>query len=86
VISSWLLDLVATVLLERPDLEGFAGRVSDSGEGRWALQTAIDEGVATPVLAAALAQRLSSQGGSELANRLISALRHAFGGHLEKAA
>jgi 6-phosphogluconate dehydrogenase len=86
VITSWLLDLVAAVLLERPDLEGFAGAVSDSGEGRWALQAALDEGVPAPVLGAALAQRFASRGAQRFADKLVSAMRLSFGGHHEKAA
>ena len=84
VISSWLLDLTAEALLAQPDLAGFAGRVSDSGEGRWTLQAAIDEGVPAPVLAAALFQRFSSRGESGFADQVLSALRAAFGGHREK--
>ena len=84
VISSWLLDLTAGALLEAPDLAGFAGRVSDSGEGRWTIQAAIDEAVPTPVLASALYQRFSSRGESDYADKLLSAMRGAFGGHREK--
>nr|WP_285725823.1 decarboxylating 6-phosphogluconate dehydrogenase [Geothrix rubra] len=84
VISSWLLDLTARELLEQPDLAGFAGRVSDSGEGRWTVKAAIDESVPTPVLSAALHQRFSSRGEADFADKLLSAMRHAFGGHLER--
>lgn len=84
VISSWLLDLTASALLEKPDLSGYAGRVSDSGEGRWTIAAAIDEGTPAPVLSAALYQRFSSRGGDEFADKLLSAMRFQFGGHLEK--
>ena len=84
VIASWLLDLSAAALLDDPTLEGFAGRVSDSGEGRWTIQAAIDEGVPVPVLSAALYQRFSSRGKADFQDKLLSALRHQFGGHLEK--
>jgi 6-phosphogluconate dehydrogenase len=84
VVSSWLLDLTAEALAAQPDLAGFAGRVSDSGEGRWTLKAAIDEGVPAPVLSAALYQRFSSRGESGYADRLLSAMRAAFGGHQEK--
>jgi 6-phosphogluconate dehydrogenase len=83
VIASWLLDLTAGELLEGPDLAGFAGRVSDSGEGRWTVKAAIDESVPVPVLSAALYQRFSSRGEADYADRLLSAMRHAFGGHQE---
>jgi 6-phosphogluconate dehydrogenase len=86
VISSWLLDLTATALVDSPDLDGYAGRVSDSGEGRWTLHAAIDESVPAPVLSAALYERFDSRGEAEFANKLLSAMRHAFGGHLEKQA
>ena len=86
VISSWLLDLTAAALVDSPTLDGFAGRVSDSGEGRWTLHAAIDESVPAPVLSAALYERFDSRGEAEFANRLLSAMRHAFGGHLEKQA
>jgi 6-phosphogluconate dehydrogenase len=86
VISSWLLDLTAAELAENPALEGFTGRVSDSGEGRWTLQAAIDESVPAPVLSAAVYERFGSRGEAEFANRVLSAMRHAFGGHLEKTA
>ena len=84
VVSSWLLDLTAEALAAAPDLAGFAGRVSDSGEGRWTLKAAIDEGVPAPVLSAALYQRFSSRGESGYADRILSAMRAAFGGHREK--
>src|SRR5918992_1573289 len=84
VISSWLLDLTARALRENPDLSSFAGRVSDSGEGRWTIAAAVDESVPVPVLSAALFQRFSSRGEADFANRLLSALRYQFGGHQEK--
>jgi 6-phosphogluconate dehydrogenase len=84
VIASWLLDLAAAALVEDPDLDGFSGRVSDSGEGRWTLQAAIDEGVPAPVLAVALASRFASRGAQDFANRVLSAMRFQFGGHREK--
>ncbi|MFB3738732.1 MAG: phosphogluconate dehydrogenase (NAD(+)-dependent, decarboxylating) [Candidatus Velamenicoccus archaeovorus] len=84
VISSWLVDLAAAAFLQDPALEGFEGRVSDSGEGRWTVQAAIDEGVPVPVLSAALYERFSSRGEADFANRVLSAMRKAFGGHLEK--
>jgi 6-phosphogluconate dehydrogenase len=86
VIASWLLDLTAAAFLDSPDLERFEGRVSDSGEGRWALAAAIDEGVPAPVLSVALAERFSSRGAADFANRVLSAMRHQFGGHQEKKA
>jgi 6-phosphogluconate dehydrogenase len=86
VISSWLLDLTAAALADDGKLANYAGRVSDSGEGRWTIAAAIDEGVPAPVLAAALYQRFSSRGNAEFADRVLSAMRHAFGGHLEKPA
>jgi len=85
VIASWLLDLTATALLEDPALSGFAGRVSDSGEGRWTIKAAIDEAVPVPVLATALYERFSSRGEAEFQNRMLSAMRYEFGGHLEKS-
>jgi 6-phosphogluconate dehydrogenase len=85
VISSWLLDLAAEALYASPELEEFAGRVSDSGEGRWTTLAAIDEGVPAPVLTAALYSRFSSRGLDEFADRLLSAMRKQFGGHEEKA-
>lgn len=84
VISSWLLDLTATALHEKPELESFAGHVSDSGEGRWTLMAAIDESVPAPVLSAALYARFSSRGQSDFADKLLSAMRYGFGGHHEK--
>ena len=84
VVSSWLLDLTAAALHDAPTLEGFAGRVSDSGEGRWTAVAAIEEGVPTPVLTSALASRFSSRGEDDFANRVLSALRKEFGGHVEK--
>ena len=84
VIASWLLDLTAGALHERPDLAGFGGRVSDSGEGRWTIAAAIDEGVPVDVLSAALFARFSSRGQADFQNRLLSAMRYAFGGHVEK--
>ena len=86
VIGSWLLDLTAGALLKDPQLKAFDGRVSDSGEGRWTIQAAIDEAVPTPVLSAALYERFSSRGEAAYANQVLSAMRHAFGGHLEKPA
>ncbi len=86
VIGSWLLDLTAIALLKSPGLKDFAGRVSDSGEGRWTLTAAIDEAVPTPVLSAALYERFSSRGEAEFADKLMSAMRLEFGGHVEKAA
>ena len=84
VIASWLLDLTAQALLKSPDLADFSGRVSDSGEGRWTVAAAIDEGVPSPVLSAALFARFSSRGTDDYADKLLSAMRFAFGGHLEK--
>jgi len=84
VVGSWLLDLTASALYKSPTLDGFTGRVSDSGEGRWTIQAAIEEGVPAQVLAAALYARFASQGHAEFANRVQSALRKEFGGHLEK--
>jgi 6-phosphogluconate dehydrogenase len=86
VIASWLLDLAASALLESPDLAKFAGRVSDSGEGRWTIAAAIDESVPAPVLSAALFERFSSRGEADFADKLLSALRYEFGGHEEKPA
>jgi 6-phosphogluconate dehydrogenase len=86
VIASWLLDLTAGSLVDDPSLSQFAGHVSDSGEGRWTIKAAIDEGVPAPVLSAALYQRFSSRGNAEFENRLLSAMRYGFGGHLERAA
>lgn len=84
VVASWLLDLISTALVEDADLPGFSGRVSDSGEGRWTILAAIDEGVPTPVISAALFERFSSRGDDDYANRLLSAMRKQFGGHDEK--
>jgi 6-phosphogluconate dehydrogenase len=84
VIASWLLDLAASALRKSPDLANFEGRVSDSGEGRWTLQAAIDESVPAPVISAALFARFSSRGEADYADRLLSALRFEFGGHVEK--
>ena len=86
VIASWLLDLTASALLKDPVLAGFAGRVSDSGEGRWAIKAAVDEAVPAPVLTAALFARFGSRGGADFQNRLLSAMRYEFGGHEEKPA
>lgn len=86
VIASWLLDLTAAALMQDHDLQKFAGRVSDSGEGRWTIKAAIDEAVPTPVLTSALYSRFSSRGEADFANKVLSAMRFAFGGHLEKAA
>jgi len=84
VISSWLLDLTADALLRDPALTRYAGRVSDSGEGRWTITAAIEEGVPAPVLSAALFARFSSQGQAEFGNQVLSAMREGFGGHVEK--
>jgi 6-phosphogluconate dehydrogenase len=84
VIASWLLDLTAAELVTDPRLAKFAGRVSDSGEGRWTIKAAIDEGVPVPVLTTALYERFSSRGEADYADRLLSAMRFGFGGHLEK--
>jgi 6-phosphogluconate dehydrogenase len=84
VIGSWLLDLTADALLKSPDLADFHGRVSDSGEGRWTISAAIDESVPVPVLSSALFERFSSRGEADYADRLMSAMRFEFGGHLEK--
>jgi len=86
VVASWLLDLTATALAEDSTLAHFAGRVSDSGEGRWTVKAAIDEGVPVPVLTAALAARFSSRGQAEFQNKVLSAMRFQFGGHHETAA
>jgi len=86
VIASWLLDLTASALAEDPALSKFAGRVSDSGEGRWTIKAAIDEAVPVPVLSAALYQRFTSRGEADYQDKLLSAMRYEFGGHLEKAA
>jgi 6-phosphogluconate dehydrogenase len=84
VIASWLLDLTAAALVTDPKLAKFAGRVSDSGEGRWTIKAALDEGVPVPVLTTALYERFSSRGEADYADRLLSAMRFGFGGHLEK--
>ncbi len=84
VIQSWLLDLTAHALLDDKDLSAFSGRVSDSGEGRWTLHAAIDEGVPAPVLSIALTERFGSRGNAEFANKVLSAMRSEFGGHAEK--
>jgi 6-phosphogluconate dehydrogenase len=86
VIASWLLDLTARALLQDPGLSKFAGRVSDSGEGRWTIKAAIDEAVPAPVLTTALYERFSSRGEADFQNKLLSAMRYQFGGHLEKSA
>jgi 6-phosphogluconate dehydrogenase len=86
VIASWLLDLTATALATDAQLAKFGGRVSDSGEGRWTIKAAIDEGVPVPVLTTALYERFSSRGDADYADRLLSAMRFGFGGHLEKSA
>jgi 6-phosphogluconate dehydrogenase len=86
VIASWLLDLTATALVKDPKLSSFTGRVSDSGEGRWTIKAAIDEAVPVPVLSAALYQRFSSRGEADFQDKLLSAMRYEFGGHLEKVA
>jgi len=85
VVSSWLLDLTAQALSASPNLDEYAGRVSDSGEGRWTVQAAVEEGVPAPVLAASLFDRFASRGEADWGNRVLSAMRHAFGGHLEKS-
>jgi 6-phosphogluconate dehydrogenase len=85
VIASWLLDLTSQALAESPDLAGFTGRVADSGEGRWTIDAAIDESVPAPVLTAALYDRFRSRGEGEFADKLLSALRFQFGGHVEQA-
>jgi 6-phosphogluconate dehydrogenase len=85
VIASWLLDLTAIALLQDPSLAKFAGRVSDSGEGRWTIKAAIDEAVPAPVLTSALYERFSSRGEADFANKILSAMRYQFGGHLEKS-
>jgi 6-phosphogluconate dehydrogenase len=85
VIASWLLDLTANSLVEDPNLAKFAGRVSDSGEGRWTIKAAIDEGVPVPVLTTALYERFSSRGEADYQNKLLSAMRYQFGGHIEKS-
>jgi 6-phosphogluconate dehydrogenase len=84
VIGSWLLDLTAAALRKNPELSSFEGHVSDSGEGRWTMQGAIDEGVPAPVISAALFGRFESRGLAEYADKLLSAMRYEFGGHIEK--
>ncbi len=84
VIGSWLLDLSAQALQKDPALTAYGGRVSDSGEGRWTIQAAIDETVPAHVLSAALFDRFTSRGGADFSNRILSAMRHEFGGHTEK--
>ena len=86
VIASWLLDLTASALIEDPNLAKFSGRVSDSGEGRWTIKAGIDEGVPIPVLTTALYERFSSRGQGDYSDKLLSAMRYEFGGHLEKPA
>jgi len=86
VVASWLLDLTASALLKQQDLTTFSGRVSDSGEGRWTIAAAIDEGAPAPVLSAALYQRFSSRGEEDFANKVLSAMRYEFGGHVERPA
>ena len=83
-ISSWLLDLTAEAFHADPGLSAYAGVVSDSGEGRWTINAAIDEGVPVPVLSAALFQRFSSRGRSDVADQVLSAMRAGFGGHIER--
>jgi len=84
VIASWLLDLTAAELLRDPDLEGFSGRVADSGEGRWTVQAAVEEGIPVHVLSAALFDRFASRGGTDFANRVLAAMRRGFGGHEDR--
>ena len=84
VVASWLLDLTAIALAKQPKLENFSGSVSDSGEGRWTINAAVDEGVPVPVLSATLFQRFSSRGEADFANKILSAMRMQFGGHVEK--
>jgi 6-phosphogluconate dehydrogenase len=84
VIASWLLDLTASALYRHDDFSKFSGRVSDSGEGRWTITAAVDEGTPAPVLSAALYQRFTSRGEDDFADRLLSAMRFGFGGHVEK--
>ena len=86
VIASWLLDLTAAALVKDPALSQFSGHVSDSGEGRWTIKAAIDEAIPIPVLSAALYERFSSRGQADYQNRILSAMRYGFGGHLEKVA
>jgi len=86
VIASWLLDLTSSALVEDSELRKFAGRVSDSGEGRWTIKAAIDEAVPAPVLSTALYERFTSRGDADYQDKLLSAMRFGFGGHVEKAA
>jgi len=86
VVASWLLDLTAIALIKQPDLKTFSGHVSDSGEGRWTITAAIDEGAPAPVLSAALYQRFTSRGEDDFATKVLSAMRFEFGGHTERAA
>ena len=86
VVASWLLDLFAASLASSPELNEFAGRVSDSGEGRWTLKAAVDEGVPAPILSTAIAERFASRGAEEFPDRVLSAMRFEFGGHVEKRA
>ena len=86
VVGSWLLDLTASALRKSPDLSNFSGRVSDSGEGRWTVFAAVDEGVPAPVISAALYTRFTSRGAEDYADKILSALRYEFGGHVEKKA
>jgi len=86
VVASWLLDLSAAALMKDPQLKGFQGRVSDSGEGRWTIKAAVDEAVPAPVLSSALYTRFSSRGEGDFADKLLSAMRYEFGGHVEKSA
>jgi 6-phosphogluconate dehydrogenase len=83
-VGSWLLDFTANALVESPDLEDFTGRVSDSGEGRWTAQAAVEVGVPAHVLTSSLYERFASQGDADFANKLQSAMRKQFGGHIEK--
>jgi 6-phosphogluconate dehydrogenase len=84
-VASWLLDLTADAFAADPELDAFEGRVSDSGEGRWTISAAIDEGVPVPVLSNALFQRFSSRGRSDIADKVLSAMRAGFGGHVERS-
>jgi len=86
VVASWLLDLTANAFAQHPDLEGYSGQVADSGEGRWTINAAVEEGVPVPVLSAALFQRFDSRGEAEFANKILSAMRFQFGGHVERGA
>jgi 6-phosphogluconate dehydrogenase len=84
VIASWLLDLTAAAFVANPELSEFQGRIADSGEGRWTLKAAIDEGVPAPILSTAIGERFASRGEADFADRIISAMRFEFGGHLER--